>query len=246
MERLHKYLARCGVASRRAAEELISAGRVALNGHVVGQPGSRVDPDRDLVQVDDHPVQPPKASVYLALNKPRGTVTTTDDPWGRPTVVDLAPKGRRLFPVGRLDRDSEGLLLLTDDGELANRLMHPRYGCEKEYRALVRGAPSAEILARLRGGIQLDDGLTAPAEVELADTAEGGRQWLRVTLREGRNRQVRRMLAAVGVPVERLVRVRIGSLHLGDLPAGVSRALTADEVAALSRRRVRALTRQAS
>jgi 23S rRNA pseudouridine2605 synthase len=167
------------------------------------------------------------------VNKPVGTVTTTSDPWGRPTVLDLAPRIGRLYPVGRLDADSEGLVLLTDDGELANRVMHPRYGCQKEYRALVRGEPTAEALERLRSGIELDDGRTAPAEVELAQPAPGGRRWLRVTLREGRNRQVRRMLAAVGLPVERLRRVRIGPLELGGLPPGASRPLSKSEVAAL-------------
>jgi 23S rRNA pseudouridine2605 synthase len=171
--------------------------------------------------------------VYLALNKPRGVIATARDPFGRPTVLDLAPDRPRLFPVGRLDAESEGLMILTNDGDLANRIMHPRYGCQKEYRALVRGEPTAEALERLRSGIELDDGRTAPAEVELAQPAPGGRRWLRVTLREGRNRQVRRMLAAVGLPVERLRRVRIGPLEVGGLPPGASRPLSKSEVAAL-------------
>jgi pseudouridine synthase len=233
MERLQKYLASCGIASRRAAEQLISAGRVSVNGQVVAELGTRVEPSVDRVEVDGRPVAPPPAKVYLAVNKPPGIVTTTSDPRGRPTVLDLVPRLGRLFPAGRLDADSEGLLLLTNDGELANRVMHPRYGCEKEYRALVRGTPSAQALEQLRSGIELAEGRTAPARVAVDGPAEGGSYWLRVMLREGRKRQVRRMLAAVGLPVERLQRVRIGPLELGSLPPGRSRPLGRSEVAAL-------------
>jgi 23S rRNA pseudouridine2605 synthase len=232
VERLQKYLASRGVASRRAAEQLISAGRVEVNGRVVTRLGTQVEPT-DRVEVDGSLVEPAAGNVYLALNKTPGTVATTSDPWRRPTVVDLVAGPGRLFPVGRLDADSEGLLLLTNDGELANRLMHPRYGCEKEYLVLVRGRPTAERLEQLRAGVELAEGLTAPALVELADTAPNGRRWVRVVLREGRKRQVRRMLGVVGLTVERLLRVRIGSLELGSLPPGKSRPLTRAEVAAL-------------
>jgi pseudouridine synthase len=232
VERLQKVLAGRGVASRRGAEALIAAGRVAVNGEVVTDPGRRIDPRADQISVDGRPVRPPPDKVYVALNKPPGVVSTTNDPWGRPTVLDLLPRIGRLYPVGRLDAESEGLMLMTNDGELANRLMHPRYGCAKEYRALVRGEPTPDRLEQLRRGVLLDDGLTAPAEAEV-EGAEAGGHWLRVTLREGRKRQVRRMLAALGLQVERLQRVRIGSLRLGALPLGACRPLSRTEIAAL-------------
>jgi pseudouridine synthase len=232
LERLQKVLASRGVASRRAAEALIAAGRVAVNDEVVTELGRKIDPRRDRIAVDGRPVRPPPDKVYVALNKPPGVVSTTHDPWGRPTVLDLLPRLGRLYPVGRLDADSEGLMLMTNDGELANRLMHPRYGCAKEYRALVRGEPTAERLERLRQGVVLDDGPTAPAEV-VVEAAEAGRYWLRVTLREGRKRQVRRMLAALDLQVERLQRVGIGSLRLAALPLGACRPLSKTEIAAL-------------
>jgi 23S rRNA pseudouridine2605 synthase len=178
-------------------------------------------------------VQPVATHTYLALNKPVGVVSTTTDPWGRSTVLDLVPKVGRLYPVGRLDADSGGLMLLTDDGDLANLVMHPRYGCEKEYRALLREEPTEEILRQLRAGVILSDGVTAPARVELAEPAGAGWCWIDVTLREGRKRQVRRMLGIVGLPVERLQRVRIGPIQLGSLPSGASRPLSRSEVAAL-------------
>lgn len=233
MERLQKYLARCGVASRRAAEELMRDGKVTVNGAVVTEMGSQVEPETDEVRVEGRPVSLPTAMVYLAVNKPVGVVTSASDPWGRPTVAELVPRLGRLFPVGRLDVDSEGLVLMTNDGELANRLMHPRYGCEKEYWALVPGAPSEDALSALRRGVELDDGTTLPALVDLDRDSRGGHCWVRVILREGRNRQVRRMLAAVGSPVERLRRVRIGPLELENLPLGGSRPLARSEVAAL-------------
>jgi len=233
MERLQKYLARCGVASRRAAEELIRAGKVAVNGAVVTEMGVQFEPERDRVEVEGRPISLPTAMVYLALNKPPGVVTTAHDPWGRPTVTELVPRIGRLFPVGRLDADSEGLVLMTNDGELANRLMHPRYGCEKEYRALVDGPPDQEVLEELRQGVELEGSMTAPARVELERPGRSGACWLRVTLREGRKRQVRQMLAAVGYQVARLQRVRIGPLELDDLPPGASRPLGRSEVQAL-------------
>ena len=233
MERLQKYLASCGVASRRAAERLIEAGRVKVNGSVVSELGSRVDPGLDRVEVDGREVRPPTGMVYLAVNKPPGYISTVADTHGRRTVVELVPQLGRLFPVGRLDADSEGLLLMTNDGELANRLMHPRYGCDKEYRALVDRPLDRAAIERLRQGVELEDGPTGPAEAELEKTLPSGQAWLRVTLREGRRRQVRRMLAAVGATVERLQRVRIGPLELRDLPRGASRPLSRSEIAAL-------------
>lgn len=232
MERLQKYLARCGVASRRRAEALIATGGVSVNGQLVQEQGRQIDPSRDQVEVDGSPVRPPPGKVYLALNKPTGVVSTTSDPWGRPTVANLLPATARLFPVGRLDADSEGLMLMTSDGELAHRLMHPRFGCSKEYLVLVRGRPGEATLERLRRGVLLEDGPTAPADVATTRT-EAGRAWLRITLREGRKRQIRRMLAAVDLPVERLRRVRIGPLRLGALPTGAWRPLSEPEVAAL-------------
>jgi pseudouridine synthase len=205
---------------------------VAVNGVVVTEPGRKIDPLRDTIALDGNPLRPPPDKVYVALNKPPGVVSTTKDPQGRTTVLDLLPKIGRLFLVGRLDANSEGLMLLTNDGELANRLMHPRYDCAKEYRALVRGEPTPELLEQLRRGVVLEEGLTRPADVAV-EAAEQDRHWLRVTLREGRKRQVRRMLAAVGLTVERLQRVRIGSLRLDTLPLGACRPLSKAEIAAL-------------
>jgi 23S rRNA pseudouridine2605 synthase len=233
-ERLQKVLAHAGVASRRAAERLVQEGRVAVNGHVVRTLGTRVDPGRDAVVVDGQPLRLALGHTYLALHKPRGYMSTVRDERGRPTVLQLVQSDRRLYPVGRLDADSEGLLLLTDDGDLALHLTHPRYGVPKEYHALVRGVPDADALARLRRGVELEEGRTAPARVDLLAT-EGDRTWVRLVLKQGWKRQVRRMLAAVGYPVERLVRTRVGSLELGALPVGVVRALTDAEVARLRR-----------
>jgi 23S rRNA pseudouridine2605 synthase len=236
-ERLHKLLAHAGVASRRHAEALMAAGRVTVNGAVVRQPGARVDPTRDDVRVDGRPVQAPRAHTYVLLNKPRGPVTTASDPQGRATVLDLLPadlRARRLYPVGRLDRDTEGLLLLTDDGALALRLTHPRYALPKEYLALVRERPTAAALDQLRRGVLLpgDARPTAPARVWI-ERMDGADAWVGLELHEGRNRQVRRMLEAVEHPVRALRRVRVGPLSLGALKPGEWRLLTPGEVAAL-------------
>ena len=236
-ERLQKYLARCGVASRRASEQLITSGRVRVNGERVVELGTSVDPERDRVEVDGRAVRPPDRLSYVALNKPIGVVSTASDPRGRRTVLDLVPGDARLFPVGRLDYDSEGLIVLTDDGDLAMRLTHPRHGAEKEYRALLRGDVTDEVLARLSAGIELDGKPTAPATFERLETHPDG-VWVRVVLHEGRNRQIRRMVEAVGLEVVRLVRVRVGSLRLGSLPPGAWRRLSAAEVAALRGTRV--------
>jgi 23S rRNA pseudouridine2605 synthase len=205
-ERLQKILAQAGLGSRRAAEALIAAGRVRVNGHVATL-GTRADPETDTIEVDGAVVGVRQGLAHYLLNKPPGVVTTASDPQGRPTVVDLVPAEPRVYPVGRLDADSEGLLLLTNDGDLAHRLTHPRFGVEKEYLAEVEGTPSRGALRLLRQGVDLDDGRTAPAKVSLV-----GERTLRIAIHEGRNRQVRRMAEAVGHPVRRLVRVRIGPL----------------------------------
>ncbi|HUP73369.1 MAG TPA: pseudouridine synthase [Acidimicrobiales bacterium] len=227
-ERVHKILARAGVASRRRCEELIEEGRVEVNGVVVGL-GAQLDVSRDIVTIDGAFVPLAPDAVYYVLNKPAGYVTTAHDPEGRPTVVDLVPAEPRVFPVGRLDLDTEGLLLLTNDGELTHRLTHPSFGIEKEYLAEVEGTPSRGALRRLREGVELDDGLTAPAKVAMVHP-----NLLRLAIHEGRNRQVRRMCAAVGHPVVRLVRVRIASLVTGTLAPGQWRPLDGDEVRALA------------
>ena len=227
--RLQKVLAQAGLGSRRTCEDLIERRRVRVNGEVAVL-GRRVDPEVDVVEVDGAQIGVRPGLVHYLLHKPVGVITTADDPQGRPTVVDLVPAEPRVFPVGRLDGDSEGLLLLTNDGDLTHRLTHPRFGVDKEYLVEVDGEPSRGALARLRDGVELDDGRTAPAKVALLD-----RHLLRITIHEGRNRQVRRMCEAVGHPVRRLVRTRIGPLTDRTLKAGEWRALTQDEVRTLER-----------
>jgi pseudouridine synthase len=230
-ERLQKTLARAGFGSRRACEELIRQGRVRVGGQVA-QLGQKADPERDVITVDGNPVRPPRAHTYLAVNKPRGVLSVTADDRGRRTVRDLVPLPGHLFSVGRLDLWSEGLVLLTDDGELANRLAHPRYEHPKEYAVSVQGHPSSETLDHWRQGIVLDERRTAPAKVSVL-SRERDSTLLRVVLREGRKRQIRRVAKLLGHPVRRLIRVRIGPVHLGDLPPGRWRRLTAAEVDAL-------------
>jgi 23S rRNA pseudouridine2605 synthase len=223
-ERLQKVLAIRGWGSRRVCEDLISAGRVTVNGDIAVL-GRRVDTAHDLVAVDGVPIGVKPGLVYYLLNKPTGVVTTADDTHGRPTV-EIEPAEPRVFPVGRLDLDTEGLLLLTNDGELAQRLTHPSHGVEKEYLAEVVGGPVAQgKLRQLRDGVALDDGMTAPAKVSQPTPGV-----LRLTIHEGRNRQVRRMCEAVGHPVQRLVRVRIGTVRDPGLAPGSWRELTVDEV----------------
>jgi pseudouridine synthase len=232
-ERLQKFLSRAGVASRRAAEELILAGRVQVNGKVVGTLGQKIVAGTDTVAVDGRVVAPPSTLWYLVLNKPAGVVTTLDDPQGRPTVARFIPEGApRLFPVGRLDYATTGLLLLTNDGDFAHLMMHPRHHVPKVYRAEVDGVPDAGDLRRLRQGIDLDDGRTAPAEARVVERRGAG-SIVEMTLREGRKRQVRRMLSAVGHPVQVLHRIAYGPVSLGQLAEGTVRALRDDEVRAL-------------
>jgi 23S rRNA pseudouridine2605 synthase len=228
-ERLQKVLARAGFGARRVCEDLIADGLVTVNGEVAAL-GRRVHPDRDRVEVEGVPIGVRPGLVHYLLNKPKGVVTTASDPQGRPTVVQLVPDEPRVFPVGRLDADTEGLLLLTNDGELAHRLTHPSFGVEKEYVAQVEGKPSRGAVRQLREGVLLDDGPTAPAKVALVEP-----NVLRIVIHEGRNRQVRRMCDAVGHPVVRLVRTRIGSLRDPALPPGSWRPLEIAEVRALER-----------
>lgn len=223
-ERLQKVLAAVGFGSRRTCEDLIAARRVTVNGEVA-ELGRRVDAERDLVEVDGAPIGVRPGLVYYLLNKPPGVVTTSKDTHGRETVVDLVPDEPRVFSVGRLDADTEGLLILTNDGELANRIAHPSHGVEKEYLAEVGGGKvSAGAIRRLRDGIELDDGETAPAKVSQPTPGV-----LRITIHEGRNRQVRRMCEAVGYPVRRLVRTRIGPLVDRSLKPGEWREWTTEE-----------------
>jgi 23S rRNA pseudouridine2605 synthase len=227
-ERLQKVMAQRGYGSRRVCEELIAAGRVTVNGQVAVL-GRRVDVANDIVEVDGHLVGLRADLVYYLLNKPEGVVTTASDTHGRDTVVALVPPEPRVYPVGRLDRDTEGLLLLTNDGELTNRLTHPRYGIEKEYLAQVSGGlVSGSALRSLREGVELEDGPTAPAKASQPSPGV-----LRITIHEGRNRQVRRMCDAIGHPVTRLIRVRIGPIFDRSLPPGRWRQLTDSERRAL-------------
>lgn len=231
-ERLQKVLARAGLGSRRACEALIRDGRVRVNG-TPATLGQRVNPAVDRIEVDGRPLQAPEALVYLMMYKPRGVVSTVSDPHAERTVLDLVPRRTtRLYPVGRLDKESEGLLLLTNDGTLAQRLLHPRYQMPKRYRVWVRGQVSEEALERLRRGVPLEEGITAPAEVVLLRATERSSE-LEIVLREGRKRQIRRMAEFVGHPVTRLVRVAMGPLRLGGLRPGEVRPLTVGELAAL-------------
>ena len=234
MERLQKYIARCGVASRRHAETLISEGKISVNGKVVTRPGVVVDPEKDRVIMDGKRLQPNKERTYLLLYKPVGVVSTCDDPRRRKTVLDLIPVKERLFPVGRLDYETEGLLLLTDDGELANKLTHPRYEIPKTYLVETAGRLTEGKEAQLREGIQLEDGITKPAKVSVEYFSnEESRFYLTIT--EGRNRQVRRMCEAIGLEVSYLCRTHLGFLNLNGLAPGEYRRLKSQEKARLKR-----------
>lgn len=233
-ERLHKVLAHAGVASRRAAERMIRDRRIRVNGTLVIELGTQVDPAHDRIEVDGKPLaRGDTAHHYVALNKPLGVVSTAHDPEGRPTVVELVHATQRLYPVGRLDIDSEGLVLLTDDGELTFRLTHARFGVEKEYQVHVSCAEFGEReLELLRRGVMLEDGLARAVRAHLLRSTPTSAV-VRVVLLEGRQREVRRMLAAIGCTVEHLVRIRVGPLALGDLKAGEHRLLRSREVQAL-------------
>jgi 23S rRNA pseudouridine2605 synthase len=231
-ERLQKVLARAGIGSRRVSEGLIAEGRVTVNGEVAVL-GRRVDPEHDRVALDGVPVVVDSNVVHWLLNKPAGYVTTAHDTHGRPTVLDLVPAEPRVFPVGRLDLDTEGLLLLTNDGDLAQLLTHPSHGVEKEYFVEVEGKPSPGALRTLREGVELDDGVTSPAQAKILQESATGTTALTIVVKEGRKRMVRRMCAAVGHPVVRLARTRIGPLRDPHLAPGTWRVVTSDEVRAL-------------
>ena len=253
-QRLQKILSQAGIASRRAAEKLIADGRVSVNGTTVREMGTKADPSADDIRVDGRRIKAAEATRYILLNKPAGYVTTRSDPQRRPTVIDLLRGVREyVYPVGRLDYDTSGLLLLTNDGDLAARLTHPRHGIERTYQARVAGVPDAEAIERLRRGIPLDGRRTLPADVTVLNRgrpstlrrtspstslrAGGDRDsFLVITIREGRNRQVRRMCEAVGHPVRALTRTRIGPIHDTRLKPGMWRELTADEVRGLKKR----------
>ena len=230
--RLAKFLAHAGVASRRHAERLVTGGRVSVDGRVVTDPARDVD-ERNAVLVDGAPVARERLE-YHVVNKPAGVVSTAHDPEGRPKVTDMVDSAARLYPVGRLDVDSTGLVLLTNDGELANRLMHPRYEVPRTYRARVAGTPSKRALQALRRGVELDDGRTHPAQASLIGPP-GPESVIEITIREGRNRIVRRMLEAVGNPVRALERVAFGPVQLGHLRPGGVRKLRPAELEALQR-----------
>lgn len=231
--RLQKLIAGTGLASRRKAETLIAAGRVSVNGKVVTELGTKVDPSRDHVKVDGKHLSAAQPFVYLLLNKPKHVMSTLDDPGGRPTVKDfLRGVSVRVFPVGRLDFDSEGLMLLTNNGELAQALLHPRYHVPKTYLIKVKGILTDEEIGQLESGVKLEDGMTGPAQVKKVSKAEAN-SWLEVTIREGRKHQVKRMLESVGHPVIRLTRVKMGPLSLGRLGSGEFRFLTDREANAL-------------
>lgn len=231
-ERLQKILAQAGYGSRRSCEALITQGRVRVNGERA-QLGQKADPARDTIAVDGDSVRAQRLT-YILLHKPRGVVSSLEPQGERQTVVDLVPAKVRLYPVGRLDLESEGLILLTNDGDLANHLTHPRYEVEKEYRVLVKGNPDEERLDAWRRGVMVEGKRTLPARVARERRAHG-QTWLRVVMREGRKHEIREIGLTLGLPVERLIRVRLGALQLGDLREGQWRALTREEVAALRR-----------
>lgn len=234
--RLHKFLANAGISSRRRAEELIAAGRVRVNGEVVTRLGTVIDDSLDEVEVDGVRVRPLGEKCAVLVYKPTGYVSSTRDPWGRPVVIELVGelRSRRLYPVGRLDLNSEGLMVLTDDGELAHLLTHPSHGVEKEYLVEIDGVPRWEELELLRRGVRIGEVTTSPAKVELEDVRDRKAR-VRVTIREGKKRQVRRMFETIGYEVVRLIRTRIGTLRLNGLRPGEYRFLTESEIVRLKR-----------
>ncbi len=228
-ERLQKVMAKAGIASRRRCEELITAGRVRVNGVIVRELGTKVNPARDKIVVNGQEIAQPTRFTYVMLYKPRGIISDEGEPTGKPTALGLVDLPERLFPVGRLDLNSEGLLLLTNDGVLAHHLTHPRFGHTKEYRVLVQGRPGHRAIAQLCRGVNIGGKMTRQAKVWV-ERVEKGNTWLRFVLREGRKRQIRHMVAHVGHPALRIIRIRLGPLTLGNLPAGTWRHLTRQEV----------------
>jgi len=228
--RLEKYLALAGVASRRGSKDIIESGRVTVNGKKVFIPGTRINPEVELVKLDGQEVIIDRQLVYIMLNKPKGYVCTVDDEFDRPTVLDLLPDiKQRIYPVGRLDMDTEGLLLLTNDGDLTNRLIHPRYHVDKVYITWVEGEPSQQTLDRLRQGVKIETGLTSPAKVDIIQKSSGKTE-LKIIIHEGMKRQIRRMCREVGHEVLYLKRIQIGPIELGNLPIGEYRFLSKEEV----------------
>lgn len=230
--RLQKVLANAGVASRRACEILIAEGRVEVNGRPVLEPGTRVDPERDTIRVDGSRIPPPRRHVYIVLNKPRGVISTMDDPEGRETLTDYVPSKPRLFHVGRLDTDTEGLLILTNDGDFTHRMTHPKFEVQKTYLVEVEGFTDNKTLKTLEKGLRLDDGPIKPDKVKLVSRTDT-KSLLQITLHSGRNRIVRRMMDSIGHPVRRLSRISIGPVKLGQLQVGQTRELTSAELGAL-------------
>jgi 23S rRNA pseudouridine2605 synthase/16S rRNA pseudouridine516 synthase len=234
MERLHKFMAYCGIASRRKCEELISQGMVKINDQMVTKPGTLIEPKLDKIEVAGKVIRPPKKKIYLLLYKPPGVVTTLYDPQERRKVTDLIPRLKeRVYPVGRLDYDSEGLLLLTNDGELSYFLTHPRYQVPKTYRVWVKGTPEFEKLNQIKQGMPLEDGSTLPAEIKVVKNINKKTTLLEITVYEGRKRLIRRMCAQIGHPVLRLKRIRLGPLALASLKPGQWRFLTKKEIGSL-------------
>lgn len=234
-ERLQKFLARAGVASRRTSEELITQGKVKVNGQIVTVMGVKIDPAKDVIEVEGKKVKPEEKKVYILLNKPAGYVTTLRDPQKRPKVIDLLKDVKeRIYPVGRLDFDTEGLLLLTNDGELTYALTHPKHEIGKTYLALVKGTPDRDKLKRFQRGLRLADGVTAPAKVRLLKKGKIG-TLLEITIYEGRNRQIRRMCETIGHPVLELKRIKMGFLDLKGVETGKYRYLTGEEIKKLKK-----------
>lgn len=226
--RIHKYLAHAGIASRRHAEEMVVAGKVTVNGKIATV-GKVIESETDKITLEGKPVEIDKTLVYYLLNKPRGVVSAVTDPDGRRTVVSLVPGGHRLYPVGRLDYDSEGLMLLTNDGDLAYRLTHPKFEIDKTYHVLVKGVIPLKSIGYLETGVTIEGKKTAPAKVSIAE-AQPNNTWINITIHEGRNRQIRKMCEAVGYPVMRLIRTHLGPWSLADTPSGKFRTLTSAEI----------------
>jgi len=226
--RLNKFLANSGFTSRRKVVDLLNSRAVTVNGETVLEPGLRIDPSKDKILIRGHQVKQPEFK-YFVLNKPKGVVSTVSDEHGRKTVMDFLPKKDGLYPVGRLDIDSTGLILLTNDGELTNKLTHPRYESPKSYEVLLSGRVSDRKIDILRRGVRLKEGKTAPAQVEVT-RSQGDRTWLEITIHEGRNHQIKRMVSSLDLNFMELNRVRLGSIELGNLPLGKTRELTAQEI----------------